>query len=102
MFYDWDSVKYPLSVGCPACQWFRHPFSKEQIVRNLGGRKRRCSSFVKLYLLSQEKGQMISQDRHYVLPNMRDKLVVDLTNIGYADQSFHRCLAGSNFHSHFR
>lgn len=78
MFYDWDSVKYPLSVGCPACQWFMHPFSTEQIAKELGGRKRRCSSFVKVYLLSQEKGQMISQDRHYVLPNMRDKLVVDL------------------------
>jgi hypothetical protein len=55
-----------------------HPFSTAKIARKLGGRKRRCSSFVKLYLLGQENGKMIYQNSHYVLPNMRDELVVDL------------------------
>lgn len=69
---------YPLDHKSPMWKWIKHPFTHEQIASKLSNRKRRCSSFVKISKVSNYNGVVCCQDITRVLPNMRDKLVVDL------------------------
>ena len=104
MVFD-DNIKwYVMDKRNGFWAWVENPNVPLDIEKTIvclqGGKKKRCSGFVRIYELEQTGGKWFARDIQYMLPNVRDSLVSDLselslthTMVGIMAVSYGVCIA---------
>ena len=103
MVFDDNVVRCVLGKHSGFWAWVENPnvpLDIEKAIVCMQGGKKRCSGFVRIYELEQTDGKWLSRDIQYMLPNARDSLVSDLselslthTVVGLKTVSYGVCIA---------